>query len=369
MNVKMKRAELVRELGVMDKIVSRKPTLPVLGGVLMSAEPTGVVLSATDLEVAVKSSCVGAIAERGSAVLPARRLLDIARSLSGDEIQISTTGSAVTVTADGFRANLQTHNVDDFPRVPDSDGAAQTSPLQRFVLSAMIKRIRYAITEDDKRFYMAGALLEVHADSLRLVATDAKRLAVVDAPRAESGAAAEAILLPRKSLDALTVMLDDADDDAAVAMSLSGNHIFFAIGDRLLVSRTADGKFPQYQRIIPKPHDVRVVFARQAMLDACRRASMVAETERRAVHVALTKDLASVTSASAEVGDSAETVVVAYDGSNQDMTLNVGFVMDFLETAEAPSVSFERLNDKSAAVFRAADGDLAYQCVIMPLVL
>lgn len=365
MDFSMRSIDLTRELALADSVISSKPTVAVLSNVLVEAADGAVTLSATDLELAVRSRCDAPVAASGTRAVPAKKLLELARTLPDADVRLASDGNSVGFTAAGFRARLQSHPTDDFPRLAKAGAASVGLPAAP--LRALIERVRFACSEDDKRYFLAGALLEVHERKVRLVATDAHRLAVAEAALPVPRETLPPMILPRKTLDALHKVLDGVEGD--VAFSLDEAHLFFAAGARLLISRTIDGQFPSYERILPKSFSTRVEIPRAPFAEALRRATMVADAKSRKVTLALSADGLTVAAASADVGDADERVALAYDGPEMTVACNVGYVADFLGAVGTERVLMQLNAPNQAIGFRAVGGDVDYDYLVMPVIL
>ncbi len=358
-------SELVKALSAADKVVSRKPTIPVLGNVLVEVKQGSVAISATDAELAVVSRYPAQSMEDGAVTLPTSTLLNIAKSLPPTEVRLTEAATGVKLVASGFKATLQSLPAADFPSIATPAGATVT--ISRSWLRDAIIRTRFAVKVGDTRFYLAGGQLEVSKTSgrLRLVATDGHRMAIVDGPAPASDL--KPSIMPLKTMNALAAMLEGDGPD--VVYSQGENHLFFQAGEQLLVSRLIDGNYPQYERAIPKVADKIAEADRETLVSALRRSAMVVDQSTRRVMFALTKDSIRVSAQSASVGEAAETLASAYDGPDVEIGLNVDYILDFLEAAGTPRVQMSAMDPRSAVTMRSVGGDAAYRYTLMPVVL
>lgn len=362
----MQRADIARELALAESVISRKPVIPVLGCVVLESDGASVVrLMATDQDISLRSTCQAVVNGAGSSALPARTLLEMVKSLPEGSVRMAGDAANVAITTAKFRARLQSFPIADFPAVPDGSGAKVNVVLPAAPLRDAIQRVRFAVTENDKRFFMAGANMELRPGTLRLVTTDAHRLALVDVVRA--GDETDAVILPKKLLDALVPLLEGYDGD--VRYSRTDQSLFFAIGARTIISRPVDGTFPAYERILPKAYRMRVDVDRAGLLDALRRAATVSDTLTRRVDLALAPGELTISSESRDVGDASETLAVEYSGEPFKVVVNNQFVRDFLEAAETDRVGFELNDEKSAIGLRAERAGVDYRYIVMPMVL
>ena len=365
MELVVRKNDLLRELQLFQGIVERKNTIPILANVLMEAKGDQVELLATDLEVGLRSRCGASVSKSGALTLPAKKLYEIVKALPDTDVRIEQDSTSVTVAADRFDSKMQTLPREDFPTVPDATGQGLLS-LSGSVLRTMIARTQFAITGEDTRYFLNGAQLVLKPESMTLVATDGHRLALVTVPRA--GAASETetkVILPKKTLMELAKLLDG---DVEVRYEHGENHLFFHVGDRLLISRKIDGQFPAYERVIPKGNDKRVEFERDRLTNAIKRVALLSNERSRAVKLAIDKGKVEVTSSSPEFGEAREQLSVEYAGPPLQICFNAQYVLDFVNVVETDGVALELKDEVSQAVMRpiGAEG-YDYTYVIMPM--
>jgi DNA polymerase III subunit beta len=369
MELVVRKADLLRELQLLQGIVERKITIPVLANVLLQADGGEVRLLATDLEVGLRSRCEASVSKGGSITVPAKKFFEIVRALPETDVRIEEDKGGVKVAADRFDSRMSTLPPDDFPTLPDGAGD-QAETLKGPGLRQMVAKTQFAITGEDTRYFLNGGLLVLKADQMTLVATDGHRLALVTVPReAEAGAdtAQESrVILPKKTLSELGRLL--ADGDADVVFSRGENHLFFKVGGRILISRVIDGQFPAFDRVIPKNNDKRIEFDRDKLTSAVRRVALLSNERSRAVKFQLDAGQVEVTSSSPDVGDARELMMVEYDGPSVQICFNAQYVLDFLNAVETEQVVLEFKDEVSQAVMRPVGPEgYDYLYVIMPM--
>jgi len=368
MDFVVKRNDLLRELQLFQGIVERKNTIPILANVLIEAADGGLRFVATDLEVALRSKCEATVSKGGSLTLPAKKLFEIVRSLpDSSDIRVAEDKSGVKVAADRFDSRLQTLPREDFPQLPDGTGPHPV-PLSRASVREMISKTQFAITGEDTRFFLNGALLVLRSDSMSLVATDGHRLALVTVPRESKGKKDEETkaILPKKTLSELGRLLGDGDGDLSYARG--ENHLFFQVGERTLISRMIDGQFPTYERVIPKGNDKRIEFERDRLTNAVRRVALLSNERSRSVKFQVDKGKVDVISSSPEVGEAHETLPVDYSGASMQICFNAQYVLDFLAAVATDTVSLELKDEVSQAVMSPVGAEgYDYTYVIMPM--
>jgi DNA polymerase-3 subunit beta len=372
MELVVRKADLLRELQLFQGIVERKNTIPILANVLIEADGDEVKLLATDLEVGLRSKCPASVAKAGSLTLPAKKLYEIIKALPDTDIRIEENKNGVKVAADRFDSRMQTLPREDFPSLPEGTGE-YTATLPRDVLKNMVSKTQFAITGEDTRYFLNGALFIQAADSMSLVSTDGHRLALITVPHEQAkgkgkskAAEEERVILPRKTLLELGRLLAEGEGD--IRYERGENHLFFDIGGRLLISRMIDGQFPAFERVIPKSNDKRIEFDRDRLTSAVKRVALLSNERSRAVKFQIDKGKVEIASSSPEFGEAREIIIVEYDGTPVTICFNAQYVLDFLSVVETDSVGLEFKDEMSQAVMKPIGAEnYDYTYVIMPM--
>jgi DNA polymerase III subunit beta len=367
MELVVRKNDLLRELQLFQGIVERKNTIPILANVLMEAKGEEVRFLATDLEVALRSKCAAAVAKSGALTLPAKKFYEIIKSLPETDIRIAEDKGGVKVAADRFDSRMQTLPREDFPTLPES-GGAESATLPRNAVREMVAKTQFAITGEDTRYFLNGALFVLRPDSMTLVATDGHRLALVTAPRDGKPKDGEEIkaILPKKTLGELARLLSDGEGD--LRYERGENHLFFDVGGRLLISRMIDGQFPAYERVIPKGNDKHIEFERDRLTNAVKRVALLSNERSRAVKIQLDKGKVDVTSSSPDLGEAKETLPIEYTGAPMQICFNAQYVLDFLAAVSTDIVSLDLKDEVSQAVMKPVGAEgYDYTYVIMPM--
>jgi DNA polymerase III subunit beta len=366
MELVVRKNDLLKELSLLQGIVERKNTIPILANVLIEATGTNVSLLATDLDVGLRSRCEANVVKAGTLTLPAKKLFEIVNALPDTDIRIEEDkgGRNVTVAADRFESRMQTLPASEFPTPPQDAGPAEAS-LPGSALKRMIAHTRFAITSEDTRYFLNGAQLVLKPDSMSMVATDGHRLAFMSIHEAPSQSAPSEVLLPRKTLTEVARLADGSDP---VEFSQGENHLFFRAGDRLLISRKIDANFPAYERVIPKTNDKRIEFDRDRLAAAVRRVRLLSNERSKAVKFVIGKDQVEITSSTPEVGEAREVLPVEYSGTAMQICFNADYVDNFLSVVETAGVQLEFKDEMSQAVMKPVGGEgYDYTYVIMPM--
>jgi DNA polymerase III subunit beta len=366
MELVARKADLVRELQFFQQIVERKNTIPILANVLIEATGNEMTLLATDLEVTLRSRAEAAVSRHGAATLPAKKLYEVVRALPDGDVNIETEKGGVRISGGQFSSRMPTLPREDFPTITEPPGVSR-AVIKGATLAQMIAKTQFAITGEDTRYYLNGALFVLKPQQMTFVATDGHRLALVHADR--EGAAKDdevKAILPRKALAELGRLLADRDGD--VLYERGENHLFFEIGPRLLISRMIDGQFPAYEKVVPRHNDKHVEFERDRLVNAVRRVALLSNERSRAVKFVIGQGSVEVTSSSPEFGEAREPIAVEYDGPEITICFNAQYVLDFLNAVESEVVALDLKDDVSQAVMKPVGVEgYDYTYVIMPM--
>jgi DNA polymerase-3 subunit beta len=372
MELVVRKTDLLRELQLFQGIVERKNTIPILANVLLEAGGNGEVkMLATDLEVGLRSKCQATVSKPGSLTLPAKKLYEIVKALPETDVRIEEDKGGVKVAADRFDSRMQTLPREDFPTLPEPTGNISAT-LKRDVLRQMVSKTQFAITGEDTRYFLNGALFLLRPDAMGLVSTDGHRLAHINVAREAATGKAKGseeevrVILPRKTLLELGRLLAEGEGD--ILYERGENHLFFTLGDRLLISRMIDGQFPAFERVIPKNNDKHVEFDRDRLTAAVKRVALLSNERSRAVKVQIDKGKVEIASSSPEFGEAKEVLMVDYAAAPVTICFNAQYVLDFLGVVETDTVSLDFKDEMSQAVLKPVGAEgYEYTYVIMPM--
>ena len=379
MDLVVKKVDFLRELQIFQGIVERKNTIPILANVLLTAEKKGIRLLATDLEVALESHCEASVSKPGTITIPAKKTYELVKALPNADIRIREDKGSIKLSADRFESRIQTLPKEDFPKIPSPSGKGGAS-LPGETLYKMIAKTQFAITSDDTRYFLNGALFVLEVDQMSLVATDGHRLALVSAKR-EKGKKSDTAkaILPKKTLGELKTLLGVGvgDEDGKknkkkpeikVEYEQGENHLFFKVGSRLLTSRMIDAQFPSYERVIPKNNDKTIEFERDRLTSAVKRVALMSNERSRAIKLQMQNGTVEITSNSPDLGDAREELSVDYSGDTVEVCFNAHYLLDFLGEAETTGVQLEFKDETNQAVMKPVGvDDHDYTYVIMPM--
>ena len=356
--------KLLGPLAQVTGIVERRHTLPILSNVLITANGSRVEFLATDLEVQITSRAELAAAAEGSVTVGARKLYDILRSLPEDaEVAIESKENRMTVRAGKSRFNLQTLAAADFPRMVEARDASKTLTLPQKALKDALRLVQFAMAVQDIRYYLNGVLFSVDGGTLRVVATDGHRLSYASRALGSDHGSVEAIL-PRKTVIELIKLLGDGDEP--VSLAIGSNQVRFSFGDIEIVSKIVEGKFPDYQKVIPTTHRNQVTLDRGMLTQSLNRAAILSNEKIRGVRLVFTKDSLNIICTNNEQEEAEEGLAVDYGGDPLDIGFNISYLLDVLNHVDSQDVSFAMGDANSSALVQIPGRD-DFKYVVMPM--
>jgi DNA polymerase III subunit beta len=365
------KADLVRELSLSQGVVEKKTTIPVLSNVLIEATGDRIVLTATDLELGIRCSCPARVKKEGSGTVPARKLLEFVRLLPEGDVAIKFLENHwASITAGRSRTRIAGMSRESFPELPQMPPKIAEFSVK--TVSSMIARTQFAISTEESRFTLNGALLVLSPDALTMVATDSHRLAYVQTNSGENGRVDHNFraLVPKKAMGELVKLADLASGENAKAnFSSDDNHLFFEVGDRLLITRKLTGNFPDFERALPKDHTLVARLRKDEIRAAIERVAQFADERSRAIRVQFSSGEVKIFSSSVEMGESEETVNSEYTGPDLEIGFNAQYLLDFLRAIPQDQVAFELKDQKSAGELRPFGEGITdqYRYVVMPM--
>ncbi len=346
-------------------IVEKRHTLPILSNVLIEKHGEELTFLATDIEIQIRTITTdGTGAENAAITVGARKLQDILRSLPADTaVSLVIEDRRLLLRAGKSRFTLQTLPAADYPRITPASEEAQKLDLTQKQFKQLLASVQYAMAQQDIRYYLNGLLLVAEGAELRAVATDGHRLAFAsceiggERPRTE-------VILPRKTVLELSRQLADSDD--ALSLSLAGNQAVFRFGPLELISKLIDGKFPDYDRVIPRNHPKLIKLSRVLLLQALQRAAILTAEKFRGVRLLLEEGALKIISTNTEQEEAQEELEIDYAGEALDIGFNVTYLLDVLNHLGAEEVEL-RLNDSNSSALITVPGNETFKYVVMPM--
>lgn len=363
--IKTQRDNILTPLQSVCGIVEKRHTLPILSNVLIEKSGDQLTLLATDIEIQIRTHTAGAGgAEKTAITVGARKLQDILRSLPDSaEVSLELTDKRMQVRAGKSRFNLQTLPAEDYPRMAQPDSEQARLKLTQKQFKRLIGLVQYAMAQQDIRYYLNGLLLVVVGNEIRVVATDGHRLAYASEALPESLPRTE-VILPRKTIIELSRLL--ADNDEALDIQLSPNQVVFRFGEIELVSKLIDGKFPDYERVIPQNHNKVITIPRTTLLQSLHRAAILTNEKFRGVRVVLAPGSLKIISSNADQEEAQEELEITYDAEALDIGFNVTYLLDVLNNVSNESIEI-RLADANSSALITLPGNDSFKYVVMPM--
>ncbi|MAN92623.1 MAG: DNA polymerase III subunit beta [Chloroflexi bacterium] len=359
------RESLLRPLQLVTGVVERRQTLPVLSNLLVRAADGVVSFTGTDLEVQLVASIDGIeVEQEGSATIPARKLADIWRSLvEGSKVSVAVEGTRTIVRSGRSRFALATLPVDEFPDVASQD-ADVTVSLPLADLQRLLDKTSFAMAQQDVRYFLNGMLLEITSAHVRAVATDGHRMAMCTVEQNVAGVDRVQVIVPRKGVIELGRLLNDSSAD--VELSLGRNHLTVKQDAYTLTTKLVDGKFPDYETVIPREAGKTLVGDRETLRHAFQRAAILSNEKYRCVRLSLEGDQMKIEANNPEQEEAEEIVAIEYDGDSLEIGFNVAYLQDVLGVIETESVRLSVADANSSALIEAPGVDDSLY-VVMPM--
>jgi DNA polymerase-3 subunit beta len=369
MEITVNKSDLLKELTATQGVVERKTTIPILSNFLFEAAGDKLAITATDLDLSLRTSCAAKVKKEGSCTIPARKLYDYVKLLPEGEISIKLlenhwvqirSGRSNTKMVGMARAN--------FPSLPIfPEGAPHKIPAG--VLRNLIARTIFAISNEESRYTLNGALMVIKADSITMVATDGHRLAHIETGGAKfPGVSGEMkTLVPKKAMAELNSLLGSSDIEA-VDFAKDDSTLFFRVGERLLTSRQLTGQFPNYEAVLPRDNNKSVTVRCEDIASAIQRVAQFADERSGAIRLKLEKDEIRISSSSTEAGESEDSIETSYKADPLVIGFNSQYLLDFLKASSGGEVRLEFKDPQSAGQMRPEDGDdYKYRYIVMPM--
>lgn len=359
------REALLKPLNLVAGVVERRQTLPILSNVLLVLDGDWLSLTGTDLEVELVGRVkLAGSGDKGEITVPARKLVDICRSLpDGCDIQISAEDGKLLVRSGRSRFTLATLPARDFPKVEDSIGTHKIT-LQQGQLRRLIEKTAFAMAQQDVRYYLNGMLWELRPGQLRVVATDGHRLAMCSMPGEFPVDDMKQVILPRKGVLELSRLLQD--DEGEVAVVIGNNHIRATMPDFTFTSKLVDGKFPDYERVLPRSADKIVLGSRETLRQAFTRTAILSNEKYRGVRLSLQSGGLQIVANNPEQEEAEELVSVDYEGDPVEIGFNVSYLLDVLGVLGSEQVKMSLSDPNSSALIEEPEESAALY-VVMPM--
>ncbi|UXY15437.1 DNA polymerase III subunit beta [Chitiniphilus purpureus] len=359
------RDALLKPLATVTGIVERRHTLPILSNVLIQKTGDTLTFTGTDLEIQISATQSEGFSGNDFAItVSAKKLTDILRAIPDKTVvTLEETESRLTVKAGKSRFALQTLPSADFPTLAVDTSLKATVRMAQGQLKALLGRVQYAMAHQDIRYYLNGLFLVTEGNLLKLVATDGHRLGFASAELSTSFDKNE-VILPRKTILELYKLLQDVDDE--VAVDIAGNQVKFSFGNVVIHTKVVDGKFPDYNRVIPQNNDKLLSIERTLLLAALQRAAILSNEKFRGVRLVLTEGVIKILCNNNEQEEAQEEVEVAYDGAPLDIGFNIQYLLDVLTNLAVEQLDFA-FGDVNSSVLVTIPDNAHFKYIVMPM--
>ena len=363
--VSAERDALLKPIQTVSGIVERRHTLPILSNLLIRKTGSELTFLATDIEVQISTKAEGGAGADVATTVAARKLLDILRALpEGSEVQVAVQDKRLQLKSGKSRFNLQTLPAEDFPRMAPPEAGVVKLSLPQKVLKSLLALVQYSMAQQDIRYYLNGLLVVIEGGDFRVVATDGHRLALASKAVAPKDIDKQEVILPRKTIIELTRLLSDGDE--LVEIEVAPNQEKFLFGGVTLISKLIDGKFPDYNRVIPKGHSKLITLNRTVLQQSLQRAAILTNDKFRGVRWILTPGSLKISCSNTEQEEAQEELDVDYEGEALDIGFNVGYLLDVLNNLDVESVQCS-LGDANSSGLITVPGRDDFKYVVMPM--
>jgi DNA polymerase-3 subunit beta len=368
MEITVSKAELLRELTATQGVVERKTTIPILSNYLFEAAGDKLSLTATDLDLSLRTSCNAKVKKEGACTIPARKLYDYVKLLPDADITIRLLENHwVSIRCGRSNTKMVGMAKSNFPALPVFPSAGAIK-IPAAVLRSMIAKTGFAIATEESRYTLNGALMVLKPESITMVATDGHRLAHIERSGEKfDGVSGEMkTLIPKKAMDELKSLLDS--DIETIDFAKDESTLFFRVGPRLLTSRQLTGQFPNYEAVLPKDVSKSILIHGDELGGAISRVAQFADERSRAVRLRLDKGELKLSASSTETGESEDSIEIAYDGDAMAIGFNAQYLLDFIKAIGSGEVKLELKDAQSAGQLRPAESeDYKYRYIVMPM--
>jgi DNA polymerase-3 subunit beta len=363
--LKAAQEKFLAALQAVSGIVERRHTLPILANVLIRKTGPHIEMTTSDLEIQVRTTAeLGGDGSNFATTVGARKLIDILRSMPADQIvTLSATQSKLTLAGGKSRFTLQTMPADDFPLVQESADFGPAFSVPQKTMRGLIAQVHFAMAVHDIRYYLNGILFVAEGKSLTLVATDGHRLALAQATL-ETDIPKQEVILPRKTVLELQRLLKD--DDTTIEMRFAPNQAKFSFAGMEFVTKLVEGKFPDYNRVIPKNHKNKVTLGRGPLLQSLQRAAILTSEKFKGVRVNIEPGTLRIASSNAEQEEAMEELEIDYGGDTIEIGFNVTYLIDALTNMGQEMVTVELQDTNSSALITVPD-QAGFKYVVMPM--
>ncbi len=363
MKLTAERDALLKPLQAVIGVVERRQTMPILSNVLLQIREDNLSVTATDLEVELVADTGVAVKAGGEITVSGRKLLDICRALpDGASVEISAAGEKLNVKSGRSKFTLATLPAAEFPTIEDIK-SSQSISVSQASLGKLIEKTHFSMAQQDVRYYLNGLLVETAGGNLRAVATDGHRLALSDVALDDQGLSEQQVIVPRKGVLELQRLLGD---EGEIDIELGGNHIRIQLDGIRFTSKLIDGRFPEYERVIPKESSTVITVEKATFRSALQRAAILSNEKYRGIRLIIHEGGMVIQAHNPEQEEAEEELEVDYHGDDIEIGFNVNYLLDALSAVEGDNIVLSVLDSNSSCLLRDPES-AASKFVVMPM--
>ncbi|OGW03050.1 MAG: DNA polymerase III subunit beta [Nitrospinae bacterium RIFCSPLOWO2_01_FULL_39_10] len=376
MEFSITKGEFFKGLQKSQGVADTKGAIPILSNILIEVVDSGIWIYATDLNIGIKGFYKASVKTKGKFTINARKLFDIVRELPDADINVSQKSGSkrkepepesaelwINLSCGNYKTRLSGLPVDEFPTFPSygEDYLVKFEPSQ---LKDMVKKTIFSISSDETRYTLNGTLLEADENTIKMVSTDGHRLSYIKNENPKTVEKKINVIIPQKTTSELLKLVEDGEE--AVLFSIYENHVVFKKENFVLVSRVIDGQFPNYDVVLPKNNDKRVILNKDVLIHALKRVSLLSDEKSKMVKFNIEKDNIELISDTAGIGEAKEKIDVKYDGEGLSIGLNARYLLDIMSAVDSDEIFFDIKDPVSPTLFMPMNNE-NYKCVIMPM--
>jgi DNA polymerase-3 subunit beta len=375
MNFEIDKKEFIKGLGLMQSVAGRKTTLPILSHILLEWEKHFLYLTGTDLETGIREELIAKIHQKGKASVSAKKLFEIVRELPEETIHIQKKDNQwITLQCGKSIFNLAGLDPEEFPSLPAYEEENFSTVSSRLVRE-MIEKTVFAASNEESRYHLNGVLVvqckQAGKEVLRMVATDGHRLSLIDRENQKvRGVEEKGIILPKKGILEIKKIIGDRDGEEEMGIYFNSTHGFFKMGKSLSVIRLIDGEFPEYEQVIPKGNDKKLVMAKERMVSSLKRVSTMASERMEGVKFSLKTNSVEMSSTHQDFGDAKEEVEVVYEGPPLQVGFNARYLIEAFNVIDTEEVLMELKDEGSPGILRPSSSSVGISnqiSIVMPM--
>jgi DNA polymerase-3 subunit beta len=363
--IKTSRDTLLRPLQIVSGIVERRHTLPILANILIRKDGDNVSFLSTDIEVQITThAAIGGTPDQTSTTVAARKLLDILRALpEADDVNVTLSNKRLTVQSGKSRFALQTLAAEEFPTVAQAEHYNATVTLPQKTLKHLFNMVHFSMAQQDIRYYLNGLLLVLDGNNVIAVATDGHRLAFCQVAT-EQAFARQEVIIPRKTILELQRLLEESDDP--VQLDIANNQVKLTFADIELISKLVEGKFPDFNRVVPKGYKNNFTLSREMLLRSLQRAAIMTSDKFKGVRCIVTPGSLKISSTNADQEEAVEELEIDYGGDSVDIGFNVSYLLDVLNNLKCDQINIA-LGDSNSSALISIPENPDFKYVVMPM--